>query len=99
MIVEHALLPVAPGKEDAFEAAMREALPIIESAKGCLGASIQRQIENPSIFLLLVQWESVEAHMEGFRNSEAFQQWRLLTHHFYETPPSVTHFGEPIRRS
>jgi heme-degrading monooxygenase HmoA len=98
MIIEHALLPVAPGEEEAFEEAMRQALPVIESAKGCHGASIQRQIENPSTFLLLVRWESVEAHMAVFRNSEIFQQWRLLTHHFYVTPPTVTHFEEPIHR-
>ena len=96
MIVEHALLPVMPGQEDAFEASMRQALPLITSAPKCHGAEVRRQIEDPSTYLLLVQWESVEAHGE-FRSSELFNEWKALTHHFYSTPATVTHFGEPLR--
>ncbi|MGA2431971.1 MAG: antibiotic biosynthesis monooxygenase family protein [Acidimicrobiales bacterium] len=95
MIVEHALLPVIPGQEDAFEASMREALPLITSAPKCHGAEVRRQVEDPSIYLLLVRWESVEAHGE-FRNSELFTRWKALTHHFYSTPADVTHFQEPL---
>ncbi|MGD1013011.1 MAG: antibiotic biosynthesis monooxygenase family protein [Acidimicrobiales bacterium] len=96
MIVEHALLPVIPGQEDAFEASMRQALPIITSAPKCHGAEVRRQIEDGSIYLLLVQWESVEAHGD-FRVSELFSQWKALTHHFYSTPADVKHFFEPLR--
>jgi heme-degrading monooxygenase HmoA len=95
MIVEHALLPVIPGQEEAFEESMRRALPIIASAPKCHGAEVRRQIENGSIYLLLVRWESVEAHSE-FRSSELFARWKTLTHHFYSTPANVTHFLEPL---
>jgi len=96
MIVEHALLTVAPGQESAFEAAMSEALEIITAADGCGGAEVRQQLEDPATFLLLVQWETVAAHMEGFRNSEGFQRWRTLTHPFYVSTPVVTHFREPF---
>ena len=43
-------------------------------------------------FLLLVEWETIEAHTEGFRNSEAYQEWRALLHHFYDPFPVVEHF-------
>ncbi len=77
---------------------MATALPIIEGAAGCRGASVRRQLEDPSTFLLLVEWDSVAAHMEGFRQSPAFAQWRSLTHPFYAETPSVTHFDEPLPR-
>ncbi len=99
MIIEHAWLLVEAGREEDFMAAMREALPIIESAPGCHGAEVRRQVENPQRFILLVQWESVAAHMEGFRTSPAFEQWRALTHHFYVETPTVTHFDAPIARA
>jgi quinol monooxygenase YgiN len=99
VITEHALLAVTPGHESAFEAAMAQALVIITSAPGCHGATVSRQLEDPSQFLLLVQWESVAAHTEEFRSSELFEKWRALTHPFYVERPVVTHFDSPIQPS
>jgi len=93
MVLEHALLSVIPGRESDFEVAMAKALPIISSHPACHGAAVHRQVENPSIFVLLVQWDSVEAHMDDFRKSALFEEWRLLTHPFYTEKPAVTHFS------
>lgn len=95
MIVEHALLQILPGQESAFELSMLEALPIITSAEKCFGAEVRRQVENGSVYLLLVRWDSVDAHM-AFRETELFTRWKALTHHFYEHAPSVTHFYSSI---
>jgi quinol monooxygenase YgiN len=97
MMLEHALLPVTPGREAQFEVSMAMALAIIEKAPHCHGAEVRRQEENGSIYLLLVRWTSVESHLE-FRQSALFEQWRELTHPFYSQPPVVTHFHDPIRR-
>ena len=97
MINEHAVVRVDPDRAEAFEDAMRAAFAIIESAPGCHGAEIRRQHEDPSVYLLTVQWSNVAAHLD-FRASVAFEQWRSATHPFYVTPPEVTHFLEPINR-
>lgn len=97
MMLEHALLRVTSGEESNFEASMREALAIIESAEGCFGAEVRHQAEDESVYLLLVRWSSIEAHM-AFRETELFSAWRSLTHHFYSVTPSVTHFREPLER-
>lgn len=99
MIVEHFLATVGPGRGDDFEVALREALTVIESAPQCEGAEVRRQIEDPSVFLVLITWGSVEDHM-AFRASPLFEQWRALTHPFYEgqTFPSVTHFSDVLAR-
>ena len=92
MITEHAILPVIPGQEAEFIEAMDRAKSIIASAPGFISLRVERCIEQPSSFLLLVQWESLEAHIEGFRNSDAFGEWRALLHHFYDPFPVVEHF-------
>ncbi len=97
MITEHAWLPVTPGREEEFAAAVVDALRVIESAPDCHGAEVRRQIEDPSTFLLLVRWSSVEAHM-AFRATALFETWRDLTHPFYATTPTVTHFTEALTR-
>ena len=98
MILEHALLRVKFDAAESFEASMSRALLIIESAPGCHGGEVRRQIEDPEVYLLLVRWESVEAH-QAFRESELFESWRTLTHPWYVETPSVTHFAMPIERS
>jgi heme-degrading monooxygenase HmoA len=92
MIREHALLPVVPGRETEFEAVLQEALPLISAAPGFLSLSVSRGIESPSSYLLLVEWESLAAHTEGFRGSPAYRQWREHLHHFYDPFPVVEHF-------
>ena len=92
MITEHALLPVIPGREDDFERAFAEARAIIMSMPGCRSLSLSRSIESPSSYLLLVEWEHLDDHTIGFRQSEEYQRWRTLLHQFYDPFPLVEHY-------
>ena len=90
-VCEHAVLPVRPGQEAAFEAAFRRARPLIEVTPGFRGLTLSRSVESPSTYLLLVEWSDVAAHEEGFRGSERYEHWRALLHGFYEPFPVVEH--------
>jgi heme-degrading monooxygenase HmoA len=92
VIVEHALLPVRPGQETQFEAAFAEARAIIASMPGFRRLTLSRCIERDHVYLLLVEWERLEDHTQGFRGSAAYQEWRRLLHHFYDPFPVVEHF-------
>jgi heme-degrading monooxygenase HmoA len=92
VITEHAVLPVIPGREGEFMEAMDRAKGIIAASPGFLSLRVERGLERPGCFLLLVQWETLEAHTEGFRGSAAYQEWRALLHHFYQPFPVVEHF-------
>ena len=92
MITEHALLPVLPGRAAEFIEAMDRAKAIIAASPGFISLRVARCIERPDAFLLLVEWESLEAHTEGFRGSDAYEEWRALLHHFYDPAPVVEHF-------
>jgi heme-degrading monooxygenase HmoA len=93
MILEVALLSVRPGQEEAFESAFAEASPIISSMPGYVEHELQRCIEEPSRYILLVRWETLEDHTVGFRGSPEYQQWKALLHHFYDPFPTVEHFS------
>jgi heme-degrading monooxygenase HmoA len=92
MILEVALLDVIPGQEAEFEAAFADAQAIIASIDGYLSHELQRCVENPSRYLLLVRWQSLEDHTVGFRGSPRYQEWKKLLHHFYDPFPTVEHF-------
>jgi heme-degrading monooxygenase HmoA len=92
VILEHAVLDVKSGQEAEFETAFVTAKDIISAADGFISLRLERCVETAGRYLLLVEWESVAAHVEGFRGSEAFERWRALLHHFYEPAPVVEHF-------
>lgn len=94
MILEVAMLTVKAGLEGEFEVAFKKASAIIAAQNGYLGHQLQRCIEVKGKYLLLVQWTDLESHTAGFRESEAYQQWKALLHHFYEPFPTVEHFEE-----
>jgi heme-degrading monooxygenase HmoA len=98
MIQEHAVLDVRPGEEATFEAAFDEATPLIAASPGFRSVRLSRCIEQPGRYLLLVEWETLSDHIEGFRGSNAYQEWRRLLHHFYDPFPTVEHFDVVAER-
>lgn len=92
MILEVAVLNVKQGQSQAFEAAFAQAQQIISAMDGYLSHDLKRCLEVDNQYLLLVNWETVEAHNEGFRNSADYQRWKALLHHFYDPFPTVHHY-------
>ena len=94
MILEVALLDVKPGLASAFENDFDLAASHLAGAEGYVSHELQRGVETPNRYVLLVRWNSVEAHTEGFRKSPAYQEWKKLLHHYYDPFPTVEHFEQ-----
>lgn len=92
MILEVAILDVKPGQQADFETAFAEAQAIISGMPGYVSHQLQRCLEQDSRYILLVNWERLEDHTEGFRQSDEYQRWRALLHHFYDPFPVVEHY-------
>jgi heme-degrading monooxygenase HmoA len=92
MILEHAVLDIEAGSAREFEAAFAKAKSIIAGSPGFRSLRLERCLEQADHYVLLVEWDSVEAHEIGFRTSAAFEEWRTLLHHFYPDRPVVQHF-------
>lgn len=92
MILESAVLDVKPDQTRQFEAAFSEAQRIISASPGYLSHELQRCIEKPNRYLLLVRWRTLRDHTEGFRKSAPYQEWKRLLHHFYDPFPVVEHY-------
>jgi heme-degrading monooxygenase HmoA len=91
MVLESAEILVKAGMEQEFEAGVAKATPLFQRARGCEGMCLQRGVENPRAYRLLVQWQTLEDHNVHFRGSDDFQEWRRLVGHCFETAPNVTH--------
>ncbi len=88
---EIAHIRIAPEDQAAFEAAVAQAVPLFREARGCRAMRLDRSIEEPGVYMLVVAWDTVEDHMVHFREAPAFQQWRDLVGGFFSTPPQVGH--------
>lgn len=95
MVLELAVLDVRTGQTAEFEAAFGEAKSIIASMPGFVALELQKCVEVQSRYVLLVRWEQLEDHIEGFRGSPGYERWRALLHHFYDPFPTVEHY-EPV---
>jgi len=91
--LEVARLDVRPGQAAAFEAAFREAQSILTASPGYQRHELRRCAENADRYLLLVWWDSLEDHTEGFRKSPDYRRWSELLHSFYDPFPTVEHYA------
>lgn len=92
MILEVAILDVKAGRETEFEAAFATAQSIIAKMEGYISHELKKCMEHSSRYLLSVEWETLEHHTVGFRQSAEYQEWRRLLHHFYDPFPQVEHY-------
>jgi heme-degrading monooxygenase HmoA len=97
MITEIAQIEIKPGLEAEFETAVKKAGPLFLRAKGCRGMELQRSIEKPSRYRLVVSWETLENHTVDFRGSADFQEWRQLVGHCFASPPEVEHVSQVVK--
>ena len=99
MILEIALLDVEPGQEGEFEIAFGKAQEIISSMQGYVSHQLQRCLETRNRYALLVNWQTLEDHVQGFRDSPGYLEWTALLHHFYDPFPVVEHYSMVFENS
>jgi heme-degrading monooxygenase HmoA len=93
MILEVADIRIQPGQQAAFDEAIQRGLQtVISRAKGFKGWKVNKGIESPERYLLMIFWETLEDHTVAFRGSPLFAEWRAIVGPFFATPPVVEHF-------
>ncbi|QRR32463.1 antibiotic biosynthesis monooxygenase [Hydrogenophaga sp. YM1] len=93
MILEVADIRVLPGHQAEFEYAAQLGLTtVFPKAKGFRGHQVRHSIESPERYVLLLEWEALEDHTVGFRESPLFHEWRDLVKAHFAEPPHVEHF-------
>ena len=93
MILEVADIRIKPGTQKAFEAAVEKGVAeVIAKAQGFMGYKLNKGIESPERYLLMIFWRTLENHTVDFRQSAAFGDWRALVGPYFAGPPTVEHF-------
>jgi heme-degrading monooxygenase HmoA len=93
-VLEVAIIDVRDGTQDEFTVAYRSAREILAETVGVRSVRMTHGIERPTRFVLLVEWESIEAHEQNFRATDRFARWRALIGPYFAQPPVVEHFAD-----
>jgi heme-degrading monooxygenase HmoA len=94
MVLEVGDIEVRPGSEDEFAVAYAGVREVLASTPGCRSVRMTRGIESPTRFVLLVEWDSVDAHENNFRATDRFATWRAAIGPHFAGPPRVEHFAD-----
>jgi heme-degrading monooxygenase HmoA len=93
MILELADIRIHPGQQAAFDEAIQRGLTTVANrAKGFQGWKVNKGVESPERYLLMIFWDTLEDHTVGFRQGPLFPEWRAIVGPFFAAPPVVEHF-------
>lgn len=92
MVLEIAEYTAQPGKADEFRAGLLKGAEVIRRAKGCRSVTPRRQIEDPNIFILLIEWDTLEDHTVEFRGSPQFAEYRSHIAGLFVDPIVARHY-------
>jgi heme-degrading monooxygenase HmoA len=93
MILELADIRIPPGKQAEFDAAIQHGVEsVISKAVGFRGYKVNKGVESPERYVLMIYWETLENHTVDFRGGPLFPQWRAIVGPFFAVPPTVEHF-------
>ncbi|WP_019139786.1 antibiotic biosynthesis monooxygenase family protein [Noviherbaspirillum massiliense] len=94
MILELADIRIQPGKQAEFDEAIQRGIAqVISKSKGFKGFKVNKGIESPERYVLMIYWDTLENHTVDFRQSPAFQEWRAIVGPHFAVPPVVEHFN------
>jgi heme-degrading monooxygenase HmoA len=93
VILEIADIRIHPGQQAAFDEAIQRGLATtISRAQGCRGWKVNKGVESPERYMLMVFWETLEDHTVHFRGGPLFTEWRAIVGPFFAAPPQVEHY-------
>jgi heme-degrading monooxygenase HmoA len=93
VILEIADIRIHPSQQAGFEEAVQRGIAtVISKAQGYKGYKVNKGVESPERYVLMIFWETLEDHTVGFREGPLFPAWRAIVGPFFAAPPQVEHF-------
>lgn len=92
MIVEIIRYNISPESTKAFVQAYHEAGTYLKRSQHCLSYEIVQGVEEPGHFIVRIEWDSMEGHMQGFRSGPDFQPFFDLVRPYFQEIQEMKHY-------
>lgn len=92
MVIEYVRYKIPAEQADQFVSAYATAADALHKSSHCLGFELSRCTEEPTSFILRIEWDSIEGHMEGFRKSAEFRTFFASVRPFVGNLEEMRHY-------
>ena len=92
MIVEYIRYKIPPAEAARFEQDYVEAARSLDASAHCLGYELACCLDEPGSYILRIEWDSVEGHMQGFRGSAGFRAFFAAIKPYVEMIEEMRHY-------
>jgi quinol monooxygenase YgiN len=97
MIVEYIRYQIPAAQHDAFLAAYDSAGAELSASSNCLSYEISQGVEEPDNFTVRIEWDSLEGHEGGFRNSPQFPPFFAKVKPYFDAIREMKHYQVTTR--
>ena len=98
MVIEYIRYEVPENRRAGFERAYGEASKVLDASGHCLGYEVSRGLEEPGRFVVRIEWDSVEGHERGFRESPEFGTFLRQVRPFLGDIREMSHYEATATR-
>lgn len=92
MILEVIRYLIADGREEQFEADYAAAAEHLDSSPHCLSYKLSRSKKERNRYVMLIEWDSAEGHLQGFRQSRDFGKFYALVKPYFNMIEEMEHY-------
>lgn len=92
MIVEYIRYSVPPPRQTEFVTAYHEASVELNASPHCLAYELSHCHEEPALYMMRIEWDSLSGHMQGFRGSPEFKHFFAKVQPFLEQIQEMRHY-------
>lgn len=93
MIVEYIRYALAPDACEAFERDYARAALVLDASEHCLAYELSRCLDEPHRYLLRIEWDSAQGHLQGFRGSPAFREFLAAIRGYIGAIEEMRHYA------
>lgn len=98
MIVEYIRYTVDEARGQSFIDAYEKASEPLMASPYCTSFDLSRCVDDPTQFILRLEWTSADDHMQGFRKSDEFRRFFVLVKPFYDDIQEMRHYERLLDR-
>ncbi|NJO39403.1 MAG: antibiotic biosynthesis monooxygenase [Cyanobacteria bacterium CRU_2_1] len=93
MIVEYIRYKIADNQRDSFEQAYQQAQTSLIASVHCFGYELSQCTEDAKYYILRIEWDSEDGHLQGFRKSPEFQAFFSAVRPFVDAIEEMRHYA------
>ncbi len=92
MIVEYVRYKITQERRSAFESAYLQAQAALQASPHCLRYELSQCVEEPAHYILRIEWDSMDGHLQGFRRSAEFRMFLQAVRPFINEIEEMRHY-------